>query len=82
MRFHGTRGGTEGFTDSVETVLESVWHTYGKFDEDQLTRIVYSEEPFQRARAGLKPWESGYRVIQDKDMYRYYKGLLNGTPKE
>ncbi len=76
------KGGTEGFTDSVETVLESVWHTYGKFDEDQLTRIVYSEEPFQRARAGLKPWESGYRVIQDKDMYRYYKGLLNGTPKE
>lgn len=72
------KGGTEGFTDSVETVLESVWHTYGKFDEDQLTRIVYSEEPFQRARAGLKPWESGYREIKDKDIFEYYSKLLEG----
>lgn len=60
----------------IDRILESVWHTYGKFDEDQLTNIVYSEEPFQRARAGLKPWESGYRVIKDKDIFEYYSKLL------
>lgn len=62
----------------IDRILESVWHTYGKFDEDQLTNIVYSEEPFQRARAGLKPWESGYRVIKDKDIFEYYSKLLEG----
>lgn len=60
----------------IDRILESVWHTHGKFDEDQLTNIVYSEEPFQRARAGLKPWESGYRVIKDKDIFEYYSKLL------
>lgn len=60
----------------IDRILESVWHTYGKFDEDQLTNIVYSEEPFQRARTGLKPWESGYRVIKDKDIFEYYSKLL------
>ena len=24
----------------IDRILESVWHTYGKFDEDQLTNIV------------------------------------------
>ena len=60
----------------IDRILESVWYTYGRFDEDQLTNIVYSEEPFQRARAGLKPWESGYRVINDKDIFEYYSKLL------
>ena len=60
----------------METVLESVWHTYGKFDEYQLTNIVYSEEPFQLARAGLKPWEAGYRKIKDEDIFEYYSKLL------
>lgn len=64
------------FSNSVEAVLERVWHTYGKFDEDQLTNIVYEEEPFQLARAGLKPWESGYRKIKDEDMFEYYTKLL------
>lgn len=62
----------------IDRILESVWYTYGRFDEDQLTNIVYSEEPFQRARAGLKPWESGYRVIKDKDIFEYYSKLLEG----
>lgn len=46
-----------------------------------LSSIVLHDDPVIISREGLKPWESGYRVIQDKDMYRYYKGLLNGTPE-
>lgn len=45
----------------MQAAWRQSWRAFGKFDEDQLTRIVYDEEPFQLARAGLKPWEAGYR---------------------
>ena len=45
-----------------------------------LSSTVLHEDPFIISRDGLNPWEPGYMVIQDKDMYRYYKKLLEESP--
>ena len=58
--------------DAID-VLEAVYNTYGELSGGQLEKLTHSEKPWQQAREGLKPWESGTRPICCAVMKDYYK---------
>lgn len=60
------------FTKDIEDILEQVWKVYGKYDAYQLESMTHQESPWENARKGLDPLDSGRTVISDKDMFNYY----------
>jgi uncharacterized phage-associated protein len=63
----------EEFTSFAREIYES----YGEYDGDELEKINHQEVPWINARKGLKPWQSGDRVISEDDMKTYYRGLMD-----
>lgn len=60
------------FPEDIENILKQVWEIYGSFSADELESITHQEAPWQKARKGLSPLDSGSNVISDKDIYSFY----------
>ena len=75
---------TEDFNESEFTaldksdreLLDTVWAVYGKYDADYLELLNHSEEPWQKARQNVSPFESSSTAISESDMKHYYGELL------
>ena len=65
------------FTSDVEDILDQVWQLYGKYTANELESLTHQETPWQNARKGLTPLETGHNVILDKDIYEYFIQKLN-----
>lgn len=62
----------ECLSDEQKEVLDIVWKLYGRFDADTLEGLTHREEPWQKAREGLRKFEIGNNVISKELMKKYY----------
>lgn len=53
-------------------LLDSIWEVYGKYDGDYLEILSHSEEPWQKARKSLAPFEASSNIISTDTMKSYY----------
>lgn len=68
-------------SESEKKLLDMVWSVYGKYDADYLELLNHSEEPWQKARQNLSPFESSNAEISEEDMKRYYGEKLGQVRK-
>lgn len=68
----------ESFSEEEQTLLESVWVTYGPFSGWQLERLTHTEAPWLNAREGLSEFEPSNREIDPCLMRNYYAHLYAG----
>ena len=66
------------FPSDIETLLNSVWETYGSKDGNELEALSHSEQPWKEARANLKEDERGNVKISPKSMRIYYQSIYAG----
>ncbi|MDP9851948.1 Panacea domain-containing protein [Corynebacterium lowii] len=59
-------------SDVQKAVVEAVVDFYGDFSAQELSDRTHKEEPWQRARRGLKQEERGREVITVKEMRNFY----------
>lgn len=64
--------------NKTEDLLESVWLTYGDKSANELEALTHMEEPWRKARRGLKDGEHGERPINRLDMKEYYRSIYSG----
>lgn len=65
------------FVGEVERLLEQVWEAYGELNAEQLETLSHREDPWQKARKGLEPYEPGTAIISKYDILEYYS-KVNG----
>lgn len=54
-----------------------IYQVYGDLSGDDLERLNHSEVPWQKARKGIKPWQSSNAIINENDIKMYYRELMN-----
>ena len=62
--------------DDVNTHIEHVLESYGKYTGAQLEDLTHQEPPWKNARGNLSPCEPCEEVITKESMREYYKTLL------
>lgn len=50
-----------------------IYASYGELSGGELEQLNHTEEPWIEAREGLKPWQSGNRVIREESMKNFYR---------
>ena len=68
---------TEGILEEFMSFAREVYRVYGEYDGDELESINHQEDPWIKARAGLKPWQSGNAIISEDDMKSYYRRQMD-----
>lgn len=68
--------------EHVASHLDSVYATFGHCGALTLSKLTHCQDPWLRARQGLKPWESSNNEISVTDMHKYFKELLSGRVVE
>lgn len=63
--------------DDVE-LLELVWNTYGGLTANALEVLTHNEDPWKKARLGLKPTDNSNRIISLEHMKEFYKTIYIG----
>ena len=66
------------FTLEEESLLESVWETYGDMSANGLEALSHSEPPWKKARLGYAPNENCSVMISHSDMAEYYRSIYAG----
>jgi len=61
----------------LQGFIKSIYDIYGDMSGDELELLTHNEEPWVRARQGLKEWEPSYNTISNDDMMEYYSSLQN-----
>ncbi|MBC5786723.1 DUF4065 domain-containing protein [Clostridium sp. NSJ-27] len=56
---------------------KKVYEAYGDLDGDELEQLNHTEEPWLKARIGLKPWQSSNNIIDEEIMKLYYRSLMD-----
>lgn len=64
---------TDMIPEEFLNFAEEVYEAYGHLTGDELERINHQEEPWLKARQGLKPWQGCNRIIEENDMKKYYR---------
>lgn len=59
-------------TEAEKSLLESIWHVYGKFDGKYLETLTHNEEPWLAARKDILPNQASQNIISDSIMKEYY----------
>jgi uncharacterized phage-associated protein len=68
--------GNEGIlTKPQKETIEAVFKRYGKKSPDYLSKLTHQEEPWIRARRGVKDGQRSTNPISLSDMAEYYGGL-------
>ena len=63
------------FTDFAKEIYAS----YGELSGDQLEQLNHQEEPWIKARQGLKPWENSNNTINENDMKNFYRSMMENA---
>jgi uncharacterized phage-associated protein len=66
----------------ITDFLGDIYFTYGEYDGDALERQTHDEEPWIKARKGLKESEPTDRIISNEDMIKYYSSVCNFNVEE
>jgi uncharacterized phage-associated protein len=61
------------FSSASKDILDQVWHVYGKYTANDLEVFTHSEDPWQKAREGLEPYEASTNVISLDSMLHFYE---------
>ncbi len=56
-----------------------IFKAYGHLSGDELELLNHNEEPWIKARKGIKPWENCANIISEEDMKNYYRKLLQNN---
>lgn len=67
---------TRSIPEEFISFSRDVYESYGDLSGDELERLNHTEKPWINARIGLKPWQSGNRVISEEDMKEYYRAKM------
>jgi len=59
-------------TDDEKSLIDEVWDAYGGFDAGYLEALTHREEPWQKARTSLLPFESSDAEITTDSMKEFY----------
>jgi len=70
----------ENIPANVKRHIDAVLEVYAEFTDDQLEQMTHDEEPWQTARAGLRPTERSENVISDDLMREYYGARVKRAP--
>ncbi len=65
-----------GVEDEPIELIQVVLNKYGTKSAFELEYLSHSENPWNNARKGLKPYQSCSNVISKEDMENYYKSLV------
>lgn len=68
-------GNSKALSRAHRKTVDAVLEHYGKRSADYLSRLTHEEEPWKKARRGLKPGERGNHEITVDSMAEYYGGL-------
>jgi len=60
----------------VKKFLDEVWSVYGKRDAAYLEHLTHSEDPWQKARAGIEPNIGSENEISVESMKAFYSAKL------
>jgi uncharacterized phage-associated protein len=63
-------------SDDEKRLLDEVWNIYGKYDADYLELLNHSEEPWQKARENISPFEPSAAKISETEMKLFYGAKL------
>lgn len=63
-------------SNEIQTVLDVVWNMYGQMDAKALEKLTHSEEPWQKARGKLSPYQLSNAKISVDSMANYYNKYL------
>ena len=66
----------ERLPKDTKEFLDQVWSVYGKYDAAYLEYLTHSEEPWQKARAGLEPHIGSENEISLQEMKKFYSAKL------
>ena len=61
-------------TDTVDAIIQLVCAQYGHLSGDELSTLSHEEGPWLKARAGLAAGARARRVIDQREMARFYRG--------
>lgn len=61
----------------AKSIAEWVYEAYGEFSGTDLEMMTHHEDPWIKARGGIKPWERSNTVISDEDIKEYYRKQMN-----
>ena len=59
----------------LSVILDLIIKTYGNFSYEYLESMTHQEDPWIKARSGLDPFESSSNIINDIDIFQYFKML-------
>ena len=69
-------GNPELLTEEQQETIDTVLGYYSRRSAECLIEMTHREDPWQNARSGLQPLESGNVVITLEDIAEYYSALL------
>ena len=69
-------GELESLSEDEKQLLDEVWDVYGKYDADYLEALNHSEEPWQKARRELQPFQPCSMKIDETTMKNFYGAKL------
>jgi len=69
------KGVSTRLNKTQRATIESVLTYYGTKDSQWLSDLIHKEEPWKKARMGLKPFKPSNRIITHASMMEYYNGL-------
>ncbi|MBB1558532.1 SocA family protein [Candidatus Saccharibacteria bacterium] len=58
--------------EGVASVVDDILTVYGKYDADYLEALTHTEQPWQDAREGYKPFEISQAIISPDSIKKYY----------
>jgi uncharacterized phage-associated protein len=63
-------------TETERKFLDEIWKLYSGFDASYLEALTHREEPWQKARKNVQPYEASTAEISHVDMKEYYGARL------
>ena len=67
---------TIGIPEEFLSFSREIYESYGNLSGDELEQLNHSEEPWLKARDGLKPWQNSNAVITEESMKSYYRNKM------
>jgi len=71
-KFSITNSNISKITTDEKELLDKIWEVYGKYTATDLEVLTHSEEPWQKAREGLEPYQASNNVIKLSCMKSFY----------
>lgn len=59
------------------SIAKWVYEAYGEFSGTDLEIMTHREDPWIKARGGIKSWERSNTIISDSDIKEYYRKQLS-----